>query len=871
MALTSGTRLGQYEILESIGAGGQGEVYKAKDTRLERTVAIKVLPEHLAHDPERRERLEREAKAISRLNHPHICTLHDLGAQDGIDFLVMEYLEGETLADRLLRGPLTLEQARRYAAQMADALDLAHRQGVVHRDLKPGNVMLTKPGIKLMDFGLAKVMGAPVAPDVLDSVAATAVKPLTQEGALLGTVPYMAPEQLEGKAVDARSDIFAFGAVVYEMLTARRAFTGDSQASVIAAIMQGEPERLRELVPATPRLFDTVVAKALAKTPEDRWQSMHDIRIVLDALDVGPSETVTAPPSGRNLGRLAWAGAVIAAFALAWVVRTDSSEEVVRMTINLPENQALIGGQVSPFSVSRDGSMLAISTRPNEGGSATLFTRALDDFEFLSAIEDVGSVQQPVFSPDGRYLLIDNLNRLRLDVADLATGTVTEICRTPSIPRGMDWLSDDTIVFGTSTTGLWTVSAHGGEPKPLTALQPGELSHQRPRALPDGRGILFSVERVGTHLVAVTTLDRTGVEILFDGFSPAYVPSGHIVYGAAFSSAELFAIPFELDTLQTNGASVQVVDDAYVQNAFPYFYMGADGTLVYAASPPALQTVVWVHRDGEVDVVAELDRSYHTLRLSPDGKAFAADGAGGSLVDLWAHDLVRGTRIRVGSDPYNLLLPRWTPDGASLAYGNTRGELLLKAADGTGDVEVLVAGDGAQQWPLSWSADGTLVFARLVEGQWDIWTRSSDGVLASLFATSANERAAAISPSGRFIAYQSDESGLEEIYVQPLKGAGSRILISSAGGKAPVWARNGQELFYRQQSAMMVVTVENGAFGKPEMLFDGPFLVDNAGHPSYDVGLDGERFLMIRISQESMRQLKVVLNFDEELKQRVPR
>ena len=323
-------------------------------------------------------------------------------------------------------------------------------------------------------------------------------------------------------------------------------------------------------------------------------------------------------------------------------------------------------------------------------------------------------------------------------------------------------------------------------------------------------------------MVAVTALDRPDVEILFEGFSPAYVSSGHIVYGAAFSSAKLFAVPFELDTLQTIGASVPVVDDAYVENNFSYFYMGADGQ--------------------------------------------------GSAVNLWAYDLARGTRIRVDSDPNNLFIPRWTPDGASLTYANTRGDVLLKAADGTGDAEVLVAGDNSTQFPMSWSADGTLVFARLgASKQWDLWTRSSDGVLLSLIATSANERAAAISPNSQWIAYQSDETGLTEIYVQPFKGAGSRILVSTAGGKAPVWARNGREPFYRQQSAMMVVPVSNDVFGKPEMLFDGPFLADNAGHPSYDVALDGERFLMIRTAQETMRQLKVVLNFDEELKRRVPR
>ena len=866
MAIESGDKLGPYEILALLGSGGMGEVYKARDTRLERTVAIKVLPEHLAADPERRERLEREAKAVSQLNHAHICTLHDIGNQNGIVFLVMEYLEGETLADRLTRGALPLEEALRYAGQIADALDVAHRHGVVHRDLKPGNIMITKAGVKLMDFGLAKLESAPVE---AGSAAPTAAKPLTQEGAVMGTVPYMAPEQLEGKSVDARADIFAYGAVVYEMVIGRRAFEGESQASIIAAIMGSEPKRLREILPMTPPMLDAVVSKALAKSPDERWQSMGDVKIVLD-LDAQPRAEAADVPRRRSYGWLAWAGALVLAMAATWFARRSPSPEVVRLAVSLPEGEDLRYDGIPAFDVSADGRRLVFATVPPTGTYTTLYVRDIGRFE-PRIVPGVDLASQPVFSPDGRSIAFAVSAPTIVQKVDVDEGLVTTLCEAPSNVRGLAWSESGEIFFGTDASGVWRVSAEGGAPEPVTTLGGGDTLHLLPDPLPGGRGLLFTISRSNTTVVGLVAPGVHEYRVLFEGYGATYVSSGHIVYGHNDSS-EILAVPFDLGTLEVSGPAVKIEDGVTLFVSQPQFRVSDDAILYSSGSRP-VSSVVWVDREGRFENLQTVDSRYYTLDLLPDATSFVADEAASAAHNIWVHNLERGTRVLAATGS-GLHLPRFTPGGEHVAYNAHDGNIYLKSSDGTGDARTLVEKEHTQ-WALSWSPDGTLLALTEIHPETgrDIWILPLEEDPHPFVVTAANEHAATFSPNGAWVAYQSDQSGRAEIYVQPFPGPGTRVLVSPSGVKEPLWASSGRELFYRQGTALMAVPVEaDSSFrtGAPELLFDGPFQIDDAGHTSYDVSPDGQKFLMIRNESAGRVELRVVLNLAEELKARAP-
>ena len=867
MAIETGDKLGPYEILALLGSGGMGEVYKARDARLERTVAIKVLPEHLADDPERRARLEREAKAVSQLNHVHICTLHDIGNQNGIVFLVMEYLEGETLADRLTRGALSLEEALRYAGQIADALDVAHRHGVVHRDLKPANIMITKAGIKLMDFGLAKVESAPVE---AGSAVPTAEKPLTREGAVMGTVPYMAPEQLEGKTVDARTDIFAYGALVYEMVTGRRAFEGESQASLIAAIMGTDPTTFKESLPLTPPMLGAVVSKALAKSPDERWQSMRDVRIVLD-LDAQPGAATTPVPRRRSYGWLAWTGALVLAIATTWFVRRPPSPEVVRLGVSLPEGEDLRYDGIPAFDISADGRRLAFATVPSTGTFAALYVRDTGRFE-PRIVLGIDNATQPAFSPDGRSIAIAVPSPTVIQKISLDEGIVTTLCEAPSNVRGLAWSESGEIFFGTDASGVWRVSADGGVPERVTSHGAGDTMHSLPDPLPGGKGLLFTSTRSNTSRVALVTPGMQEYRVLFEGYGATYVSSGHIVYGQT-DSLEIFAVPFDLDALEVPGPAVRIEDGVALFVGEPMFRV-SDAGIVYSSGSRPVSSVVWVDREGHFETIQTVDSRYHTLDLSADATSCVVDEAASAARSVWVYDLDRGTRV-LASTGSGLHLPRFTPDGGSITYNAHDGNVYLKSSDGTGDARTLVAKEHAT-WAVSWSPDGTLL--ALTESHpetgRDIWILPPEGDPYPFVVTPANENAATFSPDGAWIAYQSDESGRAEIYVQPFPGPGTRILISTNGGKEPLWAPSGRELFYRQGTALMAVPVGIGSSfqaGVPALLFDGPFQADAAGHTSYDVSPDGQKFLMIRNESTGRVELRVVLNLAKELAARVPR
>jgi hypothetical protein len=614
MAVAAGTRLGPYEILSPLGAGGMGEVYRARDTRLDRTVAVKVLPAHLAQDPERRARFEREARAASALNHPHICTIHDVGQQDGIDYLVMEHLEGETLADRLEKGALPQEQALRIGAEVADALDKAHRAGIVHRDLKPGNVMLTKTGAKLLDFGLARVAEPGGMPGGGLSTFPTQAKPLTEEGSLLGTFQYMAPEQLEGKEADARTDIFALGSLLYEILTGKRAFEGKSQASLIGAILKDEPKPISTLLPMTPPALDRLVRRCLAKDPDERWQSAADVVAELNWIAEGGSQAGVSAPAMAGLGRkmrLAWGlVAVLAVLAagLGLMLRSRPPAEPTRTALRaslLPPPGTTYGGSLIGIALSPDGRRLAFRALSPDGRNR-VWVRSLDSDDARPIEGTDTSVATdmtvpnpfPFWSPDGRWLGF--LSDGEVKKVDLSGGRPVTLCAVPGL-RGAAWGPGDVILLGVLGGPILRVPAAGPPPQPATKVAAGEY-HTNPVFLPDGRHFLF-VSWMGSGYSSQNSQDLM-VGSLDPGEAPKrlrsvlgarlfYSPTGHIVYNG---QEGITTQPFRLDRLELSGEPRTLV--AATGAGFQRTSMTASRDTLVLGHPPLPGRLAWIDRDG---------------------------------------------------------------------------------------------------------------------------------------------------------------------------------------------------------------------------------------------------------------------------------
>jgi len=902
MAILPGRRLGPYEILSAIGAGGMGEVYRARDTRLDRIVAVKILPEHFAGRAELRERFEREAKTIASLNHSHICTLFDTGHQDGIDFLVMEYLEGETLAQRLQKGALPLQQVLQYAIEIADALDKAHRKGVTHRDLKPGNIMLTKSGAKLLDFGLAKLRQETAPPNISLSKLPTVGEAITAQGTILGTLQYMAPEQLEGRTeqIDGRTDIFAFGVVVYEMATGKKAFEGRSQASLIAAILEREPPPMSSLQPMTPPALDRVAKRCLAKDRDDRWQTARDLELELRWIAEGGSEVGLAPTAAvkgiRALGRRAailGVGAlllvgVIASFA-TWNLKPSPPQLVQRFTITLPPGQQLAGLENGPaVALSSDGTHLAYVAR--QGGIQQLYLRAMDSLE-TKPIPGTDGAANPFFSPDGQWVgFFAGSNLKKISVSGGSALTLGNA----AFPDGASWGSRAMIAFPpTAASGLQQVADAGGTPQPLTRLEKGEVSHRWPEFLPGGKAVLFAAANGGINYanteVAVQSVG-TGERrnLIQGGTQPRYAPSGHLVY---VQRGSLMAIPFDPQRLMATGTAVLVggVLESQVSGAAQYSFSNT-GSLVYVPGgiQSAQSTLVWVSRNGAEQPVAAPMHAYYVPRLSPDGRRVAV-AIWEQDTQIWQYDLSRDTLTRFtfeGSANFN---PAWTADGRQIAFdSNKEGPLNIfwQLADGSGGAERLTTSQYIHA-PMSWSPDGQLLTFTEVNPNTglDIWVlRRGDASPGSgqvrkaepFLRTSFNEGAARFSPDGRWLAYVSDESGGFEVYVQPYPGPGGKWQISNGGGSEPVWNPSGRELFYRSGDKMMAVeitTQPSFAAGKPRMLFEGRYETPPFPIANYDVSSDGRRFLMLKPIEQAQAvptQINVVLNWFEELKQKVP-
>ena len=882
MSLTPGARLGHYEIVGLIGAGGMGEVYEARDPRLNRTVAIKVLLEHISNQPEARARFEREAQTIAGLNHPHISTLHDVGRHGDTDFLVMELLEGETLSKRLERGPLPLHLALQYAIEMADALAQAHRHGVTHRDLKPGNIMLTRSGVKLLDFGLAKLRRPQ---NVSSFSTAPTQADVTAEGSILGTLQYMAPEQLEGSEADARTDIFAFGTVLHEMVTGRKAFEGKSRMSLMGSILRDTPPPVSALQPVAPAALNRLIATCLAKEPDDRWQSARDVWRELKWIvesgatkpDVAGSRRVISVGVAASIALVAVVIAAAAAWTLKPVVFAGRSP-VARVTVTLPPGDQIVDLGVPSLAISPDGSKLAYVGQ--HGNTRLLYVRAIDSPE-ANPIPGTEGGSQPFFSPDGQWIGLFAQGKLKK--VPVAGGAVQTLCDAAR-GQGASWAAGDTIYFAPfNTSGLWKVAASGGTPQAVTTLDrsKGEVSHRWPQVLPGGRAVLFTVwtgpgwDERHLHLQMLETGER---RVLAQGASTGrYVPSGHLFYSRAEA---VMAVPFDLARLHVNGPPVTLADRVLDDDGATYG-VSDSGMLAYVPASPRRfeRRLVWVDAKGNVEPLSSPPRGYTDPAVSPDGR-YAAVTTIGSKDDVWIYDLSRRTLTSLTSTSTgSSQSPTWTPDGKRILYRGTRTgfrNLFWKAVDGSGDEERLTTSEGLQT-PTSWSPDGRqVVFLETSPATGsDIWVLPLDTRQPHAFLkTVANEDSPRFSPDGRWLAYSSNESGTDEVYVRPFPGPGGTLPISTEGGREPVWSRNGRELFYRQGEKMLSVSIGPQpvfTVGPARTLFEGRYSFTDTGGAGYDVSVDG-RFLMVQPvePEQAATHINVVLNWFNELKRRVP-
>ena len=877
-----GERLGPYEVLSAIAAGGMGEVYKARDTRLNRIVAIKVLPEQFANRAELRQRFEREARTIASLNHAHICTLYDVGQQDGTDYLVMEYLEGETLAERLKKGALPLEQVLKYAIEIADALDKAHRKGITHRDLKPGNIMLTKSGAKLLDFGLAKFQreGSSATPV---SEQATEEEAITGEGVLVGTLRYMVPEQIEGKAVDARTDIFAFGVVVYEMATGKRAFDGKSQASVMAKILEAEPAPMTTLQPMTPPALDRLVKRCLAKDPDERWQSARDICEQLRWIsDAGSQAGVAAPVLGRKnrLRAALWAGAAGALCIMVglavWFLKPTAPKDVTRFVMSLPPDQVLdVGGPIRPaIAISPDGKRM-VYVGIQSDNARQLYIRTMDGLQ-ARPISGTEGARCPFFSPDGQWVGFSAGGMLKK--VPLSGGPAVSLAGDVGSAgaSGASWGSQGIIAFSPERTGpILEISDGGGSPQPLTHLAETEADHGSPQLLPRGSGLLFVYSAALTP-TAPSTLAAQSLPagerrdlVQVQGVTiPSYASTGHLVYG---QGTNLMAVPFDPQRLALAGASVPVVEGVLPMQ----FSFSSTGTLVYIPGSTRRSKLVWMDRKGTEQTVPAPPHNYVMPRVSPDGKRIAA-GIEEEDNQVWVYDLGRDTLTRLTFEGTSNVDPVWTPDGKKIVFKGIQNRLFWQPADGSAPAEELTKSELlTNNIPSSFSQDGQVLAFVGNDPGFTLYTLPlKEGKPQLFLRTPTRQTAPRFSPDGRYIAYTADESGRAEIYVRPYPGPGGKWQVSTEGGGEPVWNPNGRELFYRNGNKMMAVNVTTqGAFsaGRPKVLFEGSYVPTPRSLPDYDVAPDGQHFLMLKSGEQSQAaaQINVVLNWFEELKQKV--
>jgi len=922
MSLVRGTRLGPFEIGTPLGAGGMGEVYRARDTRLNRDVAIKILPAIFALDADRLARFKREAQVLAALNHPHIAAIYGLEETDGVQALVLELVEGPTLADRIANGPIGVPEALPIARQIAEALEAAHEQGFIHRDLKPANIKVREDGsVKVLDFGLAKLTGpAEAGPYVHQSAGAGFGRPeLSQSptittpaatgiGMILGTAAYMSPEQARGKVVDKRADIWAFGCVLYEMLTGQHACPGEDVTETIAAVVKGEPDwsALPATLPPTLRVY---LRRCLQKNLRDRLHDIGDMRLAIDgAFDVlPPSPQTSAEAVGTTLPwRSPTAGAValaliLVAAAATWWLKPPAAERPAplrRFAISTGQAPLGIANRNRDVAITPDGSRLVYFA--GLGANRQLYVRALDALEG-TPVRQAGRFFEPFVSPDSRWVGFNDEADFVLRKMPIAGGPPVTITAVGREILGATWGPDDTIVFATTEagTGLRRVPAGGGTPTVLTTPDKarGEILHAWPEFLPGGRTILYTIqsgERGDDYQIAALNLDTGEQTILVPGGSSSrYAADGYLVYSLENT---VRAVRFDAARLELVGDAVTVLERVPTK---PFgganFSVSADGTLTYVsgAASVARRRLVWVDRSGMREPLDAPLREYNDVRLSPDGSR-AALAVRDEQADIWIWDFARKTLTRLTADPGIDGSPVWAPDGRQLVFSSGRTgvvNLFIQAPDGAGSVRRMTESPYAQN-PLSFSPDGSRLVVREDttdtpgdNSPSDLRLLVMDGSTRTqpLVNSAFNERLAQVSPDGKWLAYQSNDSGRPEIYVRPFPNVdGGRWQISSSEGMQPAWARSGRELFYVAGDARLMsvaIREENGVFaaGNPTVAVNGPFYpgVNPAGLRTYDVSPDGKRFLMLEVpvadTDADIGGIIVVLNWAEELKRLLPR
>jgi serine/threonine protein kinase/Tol biopolymer transport system component len=904
MPLASGTKLGPYEILSPLGAGGMGEVYRAKDMRLDRTVAIKVLPSHLSSNPELKQRMEREAKAISALQHANICTLHDIGSQDGTDFLVMEYLEGQTLAERVAKGPLPVEQVLKIGIEIAQALDKAHQQGIIHRDLKPANIMLTKAGAKLMDFGLAKpemavspqAVGAftPSTPTMNLASLTSAASPLTQKGSIVGTFQYMAPELLQGKEADARSDLFSFGCVLYEMLTGRKAFEGKSQLSVFTAILEKDPEAITASQPMVPPMLDRVVSACLAKDPADRIQSAHDVAMDLRWIaETKQSESGKPSAEFNRQWVIATAALLLVFVALAgfggyrWA-KSSTQALPLHAEIPPPDKFSLdVTGDAGGMPViSPQGDKIAFVA--HSGDTKMLFVRALSS-DAAQQLEGTVGAAHPFWSPNGNWLGFFAGGKL-LKVA--AGGGPIATLADAANSRGGSWSMNDVIVFAPEfNNALMKISAQGGAPEPATKIDHSlHTTHRWPWFLPDGKHFIFlATSHTGGNPklngIYFGSVDGTEMHFVLASDSAAEYASGYLLYRAGTA---LVAQPFDPEKGVLQGSAIPLVnnlrDDVGVWRSI--FAVSQNGLMVYerGSAGAAKSHLVIFDRAGKI--LADFDPQeggsargllgVRDVRVSPDGKRVAY----ASGTDIWTLDLERKTKTRITFDQEVVQEPAWSADGntlvfsAQLATGGGNVEIRSKSADGSGSEKLLTAENNNYHFP-AWSPDGKYLTYLWGEGEKNVslWIKPANGegkpvAVVQPPSVQSNVTAYRISPDGRWVAYASDESGEQDIYITTFPEVKGKWRVSANSGAYPAWSGDGKELFFKDLTDTIFVCAVHPKgsemeVGTAQRLF-------HAASPgigvAFDAFSDGKRLMVNHSEEEAQAPLQLLTNWPAELK-----
>jgi Tol biopolymer transport system component len=884
-----GKTLAHYEITSQLGKGGMGEVYQAKDRKLGRDVAIKVLPEEFAKDADRVARFQREAKLLASLNHPNIAGIYGLEESGGTNILVLELVKGDTLADQIKKGPIPVEESLKLALQIAEALEAAHENGVIHRDLKPANIKVTPEGkVKVLDFGLAKAFAGEQA-DLNLSNSPTLSNAATQQGVILGTAAYMSPEQARGKTVDKRADIWAFGVVLYEMLTGKSLFGGDDVSQTLARVLERQPD-FSALPPNLHPRIRLLLERCLEKSARNRYGSINDARVDIERVLAEP-HGVPGEQGAREGNRAAmrqilpWLAAAVVltaiiAGALIWYLKPAppiQPRQVIRLDHILPEGQQIVLPQIGlghTLAVTSDGNQFAYST------SRGIYLRSVNELNasLIAGTED-DNPQSPFFSPDAQWIGFWSQKDSKLKKIAIRGGVPVTLC---DVGRGSPvfgaiWYPDSTIIYADFLRGVFRVSANGGSPEMLVkGLSLG------PQLLPDGKSLLFTnYSRTSSPKIVVQELSSGKQKELFAGAGACYLPTGHLVYGLVNSNS-LFAVPFDLQKLETKGGGIPLIEGVKL------YAVSDSGTFVYLpmTSGPGGLTPVWVYLDGKEEPLGAPPDNYQYPKISPDGTRVAFT-ISGQNTDIWIWDLVRKTMSRLTFEKSSEIQPVWTPDSKQIIYwsGRDRGSY-RKASDGTGEEEKIFSAPKATIYPYCISKDGKLVLTDETRGggMWQIGAISMEGNRERKPLLDTPDYSVAfpsISPNQKWLAYASTESAKGDIFVRPFPGVNKgRWQISTNGGSSPLWSPEGRELFYLSEDDRMVTTVDvrtDTVFspGMPRKLFSrNPYLDSNPGSP-WDIHPDGKRFLMLRkagttpSTGDPWRRITVILNWFEELKQQV--